>query len=176
MTSARRQRKSGMAPAAGKPARVAPAAALFLVLFLTLGGLSRVEAATTERVVADVVSGLAISGVDPVSYFTHQEPIYGNAENEYRYGGVTWRFRNSGDQAAFAANPEVYMPRYGGHDPVALGRGVAVAGNPLLWAMIGQRVYLFYDEKSRARFLDNPADAIATADDKWPTVMKTLVQ
>jgi hypothetical protein len=89
---------------------------------------------------------------------------------------VIWRFRNVGDQAAFVAHPEVYMPRYGGYDPVALGRGVAVAGNPLLWALVGERVYLFYDEKSRARFLENPADAIATADDKWPAVMKKLVQ
>ncbi len=150
-------------------------AVLLMVPFLALGGLPRVEAATTERVVSDVVSGLAISGVDPVSYFTHAEPLYGNAENEYSYGGVIWRFRNVGDQAAFAAHPEVYMPRYGGYDAVALGRGVAVAGNPLLWAMVGQRVYLFYDEKSRARFLDNPTDAIGTADDKWPAVMNTLV-
>jgi YHS domain-containing protein len=173
-----------MGPGAVKPARGAPVPArhmmaftmLFLAFVLAPAGLSRVEAATTERVVADVVSGLAISGVDPVSYFTHQEPLYGNAENEYSYAGVTWRFRNVGDRAAFAAHPDVYMPRYGGYDPVALGRGVAVAGNPLLWAMIGQRVYLFYDEKSRARFLENPADTIATADDKWPAVMNTLVQ
>jgi len=135
----------------------------------------RVQAATTERVVSDVVSGLAISGIDPVSYFTHAAPLYGNADYEYSYGGVTWRFRNIGDQVAFAAHPEVYMPRYGGYDPIALSRGVAVAGNPLVWAMVGERVYLFYDEKSRARFLDNPAEAIGTADDKWPAVMSTLV-
>jgi len=172
MTSARRQRKSGLAPAAGKLSRVA---AMPLVLFLALSGLPRVGAATTERVVSDVLSGLAISGVDPVSYFTHAAPLYGNSDHEMSYGGVTWRFRNTGDEAAFAAHPEVYMPRYGGYDPVALGRGVAVAGNPLVWAMVGQRVYLFYDENSRARFLDDPGDAIGTADDKWPAVMSTLL-
>jgi hypothetical protein len=165
MTSARRQRKSGLALMAG----------LALVLFPALGALPRVEAATTELVVNDMLSGLAISGVDPVSYFTQAAPLYGDSEHEFSYGGVVWRFRNIGDQAAFAAHPDVYMPRYGGYDPVALGRGVAVAGNPLLWVMVGQRVYLFHDELSRARFLDNPTDAIATADDKWPAVMSTLV-
>jgi YHS domain-containing protein len=154
---------------------VRPAVLLLAALFPALCGLRPVEAATTERVVADVLSGLAISGVDPVSYFTHAKPLYGASEHEYSYGGVVWRFRNVGDKAAFVAHPDVYMPRYGGYDPVALARGVAVAGNPLVWAMIGQRVYLFYDEKSRARFLDAPTEAIETADEKWPAVKSTLV-
>jgi hypothetical protein len=41
--------------------------------------------------------------------------------------------------------------------------------------MIGERVYLFYDEKSRARFLEASAEAIETADENWPTVKSTLV-
>jgi hypothetical protein len=157
------------------PSRVAPAVVLLTMALLAECGLSRGEAATTERVVNDPLSGLAISGVDPVSYFTHAAPLYGNADHEYSYDGVIWRFRNVGDQTAFAAHPDVYMPRYGGYDPVALGRGVAVAGNPLVWAMVGEHVYLFYDEKSRARFLNGPTDAIAAADDKWPAVKSTLV-
>jgi YHS domain-containing protein len=165
-----------MAEKAASPSGVRHAALVLAVLLQALCGLPRVEAATTERVVADVLSGLAISGVDPVSYFTHSAPLYGNSEHELSYGGVTWRFRNVGDQAAFAAHPDIYMPRYGGYDPVALGRGIAVAGNPLLWVMVGERVYLFYDEKNRARFVDNPTDAIGTADDKWPAVMSTLVE
>jgi hypothetical protein len=158
---------------AGRPAVLLLAP--LLVLLPALGGLPRAEAATTERVISDLLSGLAISGVDPVSYFTHAAPLFGNADYEYNYAGVIWRFRNIGDQAAFVAHPDVYMPRYGGYDPVALARGIAVAGNPLVWAMVGERVYLFYDERSRARFLDAPAEAIGTADDKWPAVQSTLV-
>ena len=36
----------------------------------------------------------------------------------------------SGNRAAFAANPDIYMPRFGGYDPLGVARGVAVAGNP----------------------------------------------
>jgi hypothetical protein len=161
-----------MAETAAQRSRVAPAVALVLALC----GVPPVEAATTERVVSDSLSGLAINGVDPVAYFTDAAPRYGNADHEYSYGGVVWRFRNVGDEAAFAARPDVYMPRYGGYDPVGLTRGVAVPGNPLVWAMVGERVYLFYNEKSRAQFLANPAEAIVTADDKWPTVVGTLVR
>jgi hypothetical protein len=161
-----------MGQTAAQRSRVAPAVALLLALC----GVPPVEAATTERVVSDVLRGLAISGVDPVAYFTDAAPLYGNANHEYNYGGVVWRFRNVGDQAAFTARPDVYMPRYGGYDPMALGRGVAVPGNPLVWVMVGERVYLFYDEKSRDRFVANPDQAIVSADDKWPAVVSTLVQ
>jgi hypothetical protein len=170
MTSARRQRKSVVAAIA---ARLAPPALALLLLAAVPG--RGVEAATTERVVSDVQSGLALNGVDPVAYFTHAAPLYGRAEYEYRYAGVIWRFRNVGDQVAFVAHPEVYMPRYGGYDPIAIGRGVAVPGNPLVWAMVGERVYLFYDEKSRAQFLARPNEAILAADTKWPAVLSALV-
>lgn len=151
------------------------AAATGAALLLVLAGAPRAGAATGDRVVTDRLSGLAINGVDPVAYFTHAAPLYGNADHEYRYGGTIWRFRNIGDQAAFAAHPDVYMPRYGGYDPMGLGRGVAVAGNPLVWAMVREHVYLFYDEGSRTRFLANPDEAIGIADEKWPAVLTTLV-
>jgi hypothetical protein len=151
------------------------AATAAAALLLALAGPPRLRAATSERVVTGVLSGLAIHGIDPVAYFTHGAPLYGNADHEYRYAGTIWRFRNIGDQEAFAANPDVYMPRYGGYDPMGLGRGVAVPGNPLVWAMVRERVYLFYDERSRDRFLANPDEAIEIADEKWPAVLSTLV-
>jgi hypothetical protein len=149
-------------------------AALATLLVVAAPGRG-LEAATTELVVSDVLSGLALNGIDPVAYFTHAAPLYGSPEHEYRYAGVIWRFRNVGDLAAFVASPDVYMPRYGGYDPIGIGRGVAVAGNPLVWAMVGQRVYLFFDEKSRAQFLAGPDEAILGADSGWPAVMSTLV-
>jgi hypothetical protein len=88
---------------------------------------------------------------------------------------VIWRFRNEGNKAAFMADPEVYMPRYGGYDPIALGRGVAVAGNPLIWAMVGERLYFFHNEAARARFIADPNEAILHADNKWPTVVSGLI-
>jgi hypothetical protein len=134
-----------------------------------------VSAAMTERVVVDPQSGLAMNGFDPVSYFTDATPLFGRPDQEARYAGVIWRFRNEGNKAAFIADPEVYMPRYGGYDPVAVSRGLAVPGNPLFWTEVGERIYLFYDEDARARFIANPKDAIETADSKWPELIKGLL-
>jgi hypothetical protein len=153
----------------------ARALGLAVVLILGMASSPRVGAATTERVVHDAHTGLAINGVDPVAYFTDAAPLVGLADHEYRYAGVVWRFRNEGNMAAFVANPDVYMPRFGGYDPVAIGRDVAVPGNPLLWAIVGERLYLFFGDEARARFIANPDDVILLADNKWPAVAGTLV-
>jgi hypothetical protein len=133
-------------------------------------------AALTERVVSDRHSGLAIFGFDPVAYFTERVPTYGRAEIEHRAAGTTWRFRNIGNRDAFIRHPEVYLPRFGGYDPIAIARGVAVAGNPLLWLISGARLYLFYDRASLEAFSANPDLAISAAERNWPDVERTLVQ
>jgi hypothetical protein len=125
-------------------------------------------------VVVNPNTGLAISGFDPVAYFTERKPVFGRPDLELAYDGTVWRFQNEGNLAAFKANPEVYEPRFGGYDPVAVARGVWVAGHPLVWAVIGERLYLFYDEAARAAFLADAGRLIETATRKWPDVVRTM--
>ena len=115
-------------------------------------------------------TGLAISGFDPVAYFTDAKPAFGRPDMELRQGQVTWRFRNEGNREAFADHPEVYIPHFGGYDPVGIARGVSVPGHPLFWAVHGERLYLFYDDKARATFIAQPTRVIEAAERKWPTL------
>jgi len=146
-------------------------------LTIALAGVaSLVEAAITERVVTDVHTGLAIYGIDPVAYFTNRKPTAGRENFELRHAGVVWRFDNEGNRAAFAADPDVYMPQFGGYDPVGVSLGVARPGIPALWAVSEQRLYLFYTADARAKFLANPADVIAGATARWPAVKSELAE
>jgi hypothetical protein len=108
-------------------------------------------------------SGLAISGFDPVAYFTDGVPKAGRPDMELSQGGAVWRFRNEGNRSAFAGHPEVYMPRFGGYDPVAIARDTSVPGHPMVWAVVGQRLYLFYNETARAAFVADPGRIIEVA-------------
>ena len=81
---------------------------------------SLVGAATTERIILDYRTGLAIHSYDPVAYFTDAVALAGRDALELRYEGVVWRFRNAGNRAAFAERPDVYMPQFGGYDPVGV--------------------------------------------------------
>ena len=139
-------------------------------------GASAPRASTTERVVVDRHTGLALYGIDPVAYFTDRKPVEGRQEFEYRYAGAIWRFDNEGNRAAFAADPDVYMPRYGGYDPVGISRGLATPGSPALWVVSDQRLYLFYAADARAAFIADPAAVIASASARWAAVKSELAE
>jgi hypothetical protein len=151
----------------------------YLAVSVTIAAALSLFAATaraslTARIVVDWHTGLAIDGYDPVAFFTDGAPLPGSSAFELRHAGVVWRFRNIGNRAAFAERPDIYMPRYGGYDPVAVARGVAVAGEPNVWIIVGQRLFLFYDSADRQKFTGDPVHVIATADRKWPQLERTL--
>ncbi len=131
-------------------------------------------AATTEYLVVDRHSGLAIGGFDPLAYFIDGKPQLGKGEFELRHAGAVWRFRNEGNRAAFAASPEVYAPRFGGYDVTGIARGVGLAGSPLFWTITGERLYLFYSADNRGAFAAGTSQIIAAADKQWPAVQHTL--
>jgi len=133
-------------------------------------------AATTERVVTNRYSGLAIGGVDPLTYFVNGRPEVGLPDFEVAQGGAVWRFRNEGNRDSFVAHPEIYGPQFGGYDPVDLARGVTVAGNPLFWALAGDRLYLFGREETRDAFAANPAPYVKEATMRWPVLEQQLAQ
>jgi YHS domain-containing protein len=166
MTAERQQRKRWCAG-------VAAIACLLLPLSLP-AGFPAARAATTERIVVDWHTGLAIGGYDPVAFFTDGKPLAGSPDFELRYGGAVWRFCNVGNREAFAARPDVYMPKFGGYDPVGVARGVAVAGNPDLWVVTGERLFLFYDRARLEKFTADPERVIAAAERKWPDVSRAL--
>ena len=133
-------------------------------------------AATTERVVVNRYSGLAIEGYDPVAYFTDERPVRGLPDFEASEAGAVWRFRNESNRASFVAHPEIYGPQFGGYDPIDLARGVTYGGNPRFWIVTGQRLYLFGREEHRAAFAADPARFLNEAEARWPELQQGLAQ
>ncbi|MDB5565268.1 MAG: hypothetical protein JWP84_1834, partial [Tardiphaga sp.] len=111
-----------------------------IALLATVGVPALSLAATTERVVANRFTGLALSGFDPVAYFTDARPMLGIADYELSKEGVVWRFRNEGNRASFAAYPTLDGPQFGCYDPVVAARGVAYACNPQFWLILENRL------------------------------------
>lgn len=148
--------------------------AVAIAVFTAFFAAPAPSAAPGDPVVTNALTGLAISGFDPVAYFTDAKPKIGRPKLELRLDGTVWRFTNEGNRAAFADHPEVYMPRFGGYDPTAIARGASVPGHPLLWAVNDDRLYLFYSAEARAAFLSEPSAIIERATRKWPQVMRTV--
>ena len=156
-----------------------PGIALFALLAGFFGGLTldlAARASTTERVVVNRYSGLAIAGFDPVAYFTESMAALGLPDFEAREAGAVWRFRNEGNRASFVAHPEIYGPQFGGYDPVDVARSVTYPGNPRFWVVAGQRLYLFGREENRDAFAAEPERFLKEATTRWPVLEQGLAQ
>jgi hypothetical protein len=167
MTAPRQKRK-------GWQLRAAFLAALAVVA--AQAGTGFPAGATTERVVVNRHTGLAIGGFDPVGYFTESHPVPGQPAFEASEAGAVWRFRNEGNRIAFLAYPDIYAPQFGGYDAVDIARGVTFAGNPQLWAILGQRLYLFGRPESRDAFIAAPNRFLNEANRHWPSLLETLAR
>jgi len=137
---------------------------------------SAAHAATTERIVVNRFSGIAIEGFDPVAYFVDGAPVQGSAEFEASLWGAVWRFRNEGNRASFLAHPEIYGPQFGGYDPTDIARGVTIAGNPRFFVVSGQRLYLFSLESNRDAFGADPGRFLDEANKRWSALQDNLAQ
>jgi hypothetical protein len=177
MTAQRQERNGG-----GRGAGFRPGIALIALLAgvaglaMSPGFTSAALAQTTERVIVNRYTGLAIEGYDPVAYFADGRPEPGRPEFEAPAAGAVWRFRNEGNRASFVAHPEIYGPRFGGYDPIDLARGVTFAGNPRFWLIAGQRLYLFGREENRDVFAADPAAILREAQARWPALEQNLAQ
>ncbi len=112
------------------------------------------------------LSGLALDGFDPVSYFLADAPRPGRPRNETIWGGAVWRFASAANRAAFLAAPEVYAPRLGGNDALAMSEGRTVEASARIAAVVGDRLYLFVSDAARRMFLEDPL-AAARAEAEW---------
>ena len=133
-------------------------------------------ASTTERVVVNRFSGLAIEGFDPVAYFVKKQAVLGLPDYEASQAGAVWRFHNEGNRASFVAHPEIYGPQFGGYDPIDVARGVTLAGNPHFFVVSGQRLYLFGIEANRDAFAAHPERYLPDARERWSQLEETLAQ
>jgi YHS domain-containing protein len=128
----------------------------------------------SEEIIADPTTGAALMGFDPVAYFIEGKALSGNRDIQTSHAGKAWYFVSGANKTEFLARPALYLPAFGGHDPVAIAAGFLVAGSPEFFAITGQRVHLFRHAESREAFLRDPAIR-AAAESHWPQVKRDLV-
>jgi YHS domain-containing protein len=139
-----------------------------LALVAGLGVAVPVQAAgLVESIVTDPLTGVALEGYDPVSYFIGPEPVMGTPDFAYEWGGVPWYFASPANRDVFIRNPEIYVPQYGGHCLTSLSRGFLSDGKPRLYAIKDMKLYLFYSVANREAFFASGDSIVPTADTQW---------
>ena len=118
-------------------------------------GLSGRRRGTTERVVVNRYTGLAIEGFDPSPILPKPNRLNGQPGFEVSEAGAVWRFRNEGNRAFFLAHPEIYGPQFGGYDPIDVARGVTCR-QPAVLAARRRAALSVRHEESREAFTADP--------------------
>lgn len=145
------------------------------LLGMVFGPISAVRAqSVVTLIVTDPFTGIALGGLDPVSYFTEPSPQPGRADHEYVWQGVPWYFATQANRDVFQRNPDIYAPRFGGHGATAMARGFVSDSDPRIYTVFKQRLYLFYSAANREAFLLAPDDTASKAEANWPELAKTL--
>ncbi len=114
---------------------------------------------------------LAVSGYDPVGYFASAKPVKGSADITTVHGGVTWRFANAANRAAFLAEPAKFMPQYGGYCAWAVSQGYTATSDPNVWKIVDGKLYLNYNRSVGRNWEANAAANISLANANWPKIL-----
>ncbi|MBF9034463.1 YHS domain-containing protein [Rhodobacterales bacterium HKCCE2091] len=115
--------------------------------------------------------GIAISGADPVAYFTEGEPVIGSAEFAADWMGAPWHFASAANRDTFLADPEAYAPAFGGYCAFAASRGALAATRPEAWTVYEDRLYLNANLHARELWLSELPDVIAAGEANWPAIL-----
>ncbi|MBO9466384.1 YHS domain-containing protein [Tropicibacter sp. R15_0] len=116
-------------------------------------------------------TGLAIQGYDPVAYFTDGEPTKGDWEITAVYNDATYRFASEENKAKFEANPEAYAPAYGGYCAFGTAMGFKFDGDPTLWKIVDNKLYLNLSKPIQERWEGNIPGFITDANGHWENIV-----
>jgi YHS domain-containing protein len=128
--------------------------------------------AAQDAIYTGTLSDLAVSGYDPVAYFTEGKPVEGDRARSHDWQGATWRFATPENLEAFKADPAKYAPQFGGYCAWAVSQGYTASADPQAWKVVDGKLYLNYNLDVKKTWEQDVPGNIAKADANWPTVLE----
>jgi YHS domain-containing protein len=149
-------------------ARIGPALLVALAAVLAAPAARAAE----DPIYTGTLSDLAVSGYDPVAYFTDGKPVEGDRAHSYDWQGATWRFASAENLEKFKADPARYAPQYGGYCAWAVSQGYTASADPQAWRVVDGKLYLNYSLDVQKTWQQDVPGNITKANANWPTVLE----
>ncbi len=137
------------------------------VLLLITGAAAAAEAPQHINVDAD---GYSIDRYDPVAYFTAGRPVRGKAELHADYRGAKYSFSSTSNRDLFLANPDKYVPQYGGFCAYGAAHGGKSEVDPEVWEIVDGKLYLMISGGTMSVWQTKKNTYIQMADKAWHTI------
>jgi len=115
-------------------------------------------------------STTGVLGYDLVSYHTEGKPVRGDGNNLVVVDDVTYLFTNEENKKAFEANPEKYLPAYGGYCAFGVSVNKKFVGDPEVWKIVDGTLYLNLDKNIQTEWKKDIPGNIVKANQNWPNI------
>ena len=138
-----------------------------IVLVFTAG-----YALAGDLVNADPHSRIAMEGYDPVAFFTDSRATKGNPSIGAEREGYTYLFASEKHKAMFLAQPEKYLPAYGGYCAYGVSLGYLFPVDISTWEIVDGRLVFQYSPDIRKVFAEDKDGNYRKADQNWPKLVR----
>jgi YHS domain-containing protein len=114
--------------------------------------------------------GLAMQGYDPVAYFTEGKPHAGSPQFKVEHGGATYYFASAANMKKFTANPDAYLPQYGGFCAMGTSLSRKFEGDPKVWHVVDKKLYLNVNPDVDHKWSQDVPGNLSKANENWPQI------
>ena len=118
---------------------------------------------------------LGVHGVDTFVLSTSNAVAYGAAINTVVNDGVAYYFASAASAEEFEANPDKYLPQYGGFCAYAVALGKKFDGNPRFADIVDGKLYLFVNAAVFEKYKEDKENILKTAEEVWPEIQHIAV-
>lgn len=115
-------------------------------------------------------TGVVIRGYDPVAYFMEGRPVPGRSDLEVEHEGGKCLFVTAAHREEFKANPEHYVPRYGGYCAYGVAMGKKFDIDPASWRIVDGKLYFNLNPLILEQWSSDARGYIRTSEANWPRI------
>jgi len=115
-------------------------------------------------------NGIILNGFDAVGYVTESKALPGDPNITFEHNEAIYQFASEENRKLFEADPEKYVPQYGGFCAFAMSFGKKVTVNGEAFHIKDDKTYVNKNLKIYKRWKKDVPGNIAKADVKWPEV------
>jgi hypothetical protein len=151
-----------------------------IIFLVTVANLcfQKTEAQSKNNIKSNNVDSknVAAQGYDVVAYFKINKATKGNKTISIIKDSITYFFSTEENKNTFIANPNKYIPKYGGWCAYAMGKdGSKVEIDPATFKITNGELFLFYNKNftNTLKLWDKDENNLKTkADQNWGKVIK----
>ena len=114
--------------------------------------------------------GIALDGYDSTAYWQRGAAQIGVAAHVAQWQDVPWHFASAQDAEMFAADPAKFAPQFGGFCTRAMSFKKIVNGDPEVWRIYRDKLYLFAQPVGGEKFDEGQDAMIVKAQAYWDSL------